>query len=184
MSTEGERREFEEEALVHLDSLYGLGLRLTGGDESRAEDLVRESCLEAYRSRDDFEPGTDCRAWLTAILRDTFISEYRERESRTTPVEHEDEASGRCVFADVKEEDPAGGFFDRIVDDEVVDAVEELDDALRVPLVLSDLEGFGYREIADALGIPAATVRSRLHRARRRLQGKLYEHAREMGCVR
>lgn len=183
--TRGEKREeFEEEALVHLDALYGLGLRLTGGDEARAEDLVQETCLKAYRSWDDFEPGTDCRAWLTTILRNTFISAFRRRKSRPTAVEYADEVSGRSVFGDVRDEDPAGEFFDRIVDDEVVEAIDDLDDAFRVPLVLSDLEGFGYREIADALEIPVGTVKSRLHRARRRLQEELYEYARETGYVR
>lgn len=183
-SPEQRRREFEEEALVHLDALYGLGLRLTGGDESRAEDLVQETCLRAYRSWDDYEPGTDCRAWLMTILRNTFLSEYRRRKRRPTPVEYDDEAGGRSVFAEVKGGDPEEEFFGRIVDDAVVEAIEDLDEAFRVPLVLSDLEGFGYREIADAMEIPVGTVKSRLHRARRRLQEKLYEYAREMGYVR
>lgn len=177
------RREFEEEALVHLDALYGLGLRLIRGDEGRTEDQVQGACVRA-RSRDDYEPGTDCPAWLTTLLRNTFLDPYPRRERRPAGVGYDHDATGRSVSRHVRDEERDGEFFGRIVDDEVVEAIEDLEGAFRVPLVLADLEGFGHREIADALDVPVGTVDSRLRRARTRVQGKLYEYAREMGYVR
>lgn len=172
--------EFREEALSHLDALYGLGLRLTGGDEARAEDLVREAMLDAWRSWESFEVGTNCRAWLMAIVRDTFIDEFRKREDRR-PRDECDDVEERSVREELREADTEEAFFQRIGDDEVVRAIQGLEDELRVPLVLSDLEGLTYAEVAEALGIPVGTVKSRLFRARRRLQRELYDCARETG---
>lgn len=176
------RVEFEEEALVHLDALYGLGLRLTGGDEARAEDLVQEAALKAWRSWDTYEKGTNCRAWLMTILRNTFVNEFRRRKSRPARVDYDD-VEERPVWGKLKEEDPEGEFFDRVVDDEVVRAVEDLPAEFRVTLVLSDVEGLGYEEISQQLGVPLGTVKSRLYRARRRLQNELYEYAVSMGYL-
>lgn len=177
-----ERAGFESEALVHLDALYGLAMRLTGGDEARAEDLVQDAILKAYRAWEDFERGTNCRAWLMTILRNTFISGYRRNQRRPTSVDL-DEVADRSVFADVQDADPEGRFFDRIIDDEVVAAIDALPDDFRIPVVLSDLEGLGYQEVAESLGIPVGTVKSRLFRARKRLQKRLYSYAREMGYI-
>lgn len=174
---------FEAEALVHLDVLYGLALRFTGGEEAAAQDLVQDTMLKAYRAWDNYEPGTNCRAWLTTILRNTFINNLRRRQKRPTPVEYE-EVAERSVFMELQEANAAGGFFDRIVDEEVVRAIEELPEDFRVPLVLADLEGIGYQEISELLEIPVGTVKSRLFRARRRLQQKLYRYAVEMGYIR
>ncbi|MDX1577430.1 MAG: sigma-70 family RNA polymerase sigma factor [Gemmatimonadota bacterium] len=183
----GEKRdrdaEFEREALPHLDALYGLALRLTGGDEARSHDLVQEAMLKAYRAWDDYELGTNCRAWLMTILRNTFINEFRSKQRRPTPVEFE-EVAERSVFPELRDTDPEGRFFERIVDEEVVEAIQDLPEAFRVPLVLSDVEGLSYQEIAEAMDIPVGTVKSRLFRARRRLQRELYAYAREMGYIR
>ena len=176
------RREFEDEALVHLDALYGQGLRLTGGDDSRAEDLVQETMLRAWRSWDTYELGTNCRAWLMTILRNIFVNEFNRRKSRPDPVDY-DAVEERPAGAELREEDPSGELFDRMIDDEVVRAIQELDDEFRVTLVLSDVDGLSYAEIAEQLGIPEGTVKSRLYRARRRLQGKLYDYARSMGYL-
>lgn len=174
--------EFEDEALVHLDALYGLARRLTGGDAARAEDLVQETVLKAFRAWDDFELGTNCRAWLMTILRNTFINQFRRRRRRPAPVEFE-EVQDRSVFEETKDVDPEGSFFDRIIDEEVVAAIDQLPAEFRIPVVLSDLEGLNYREIADIMEIPVGTVKSRLFRARKRLQKKLYSYAREMGYI-
>jgi RNA polymerase sigma-70 factor (ECF subfamily) len=179
---EQKQREFEEEALVHLDALYGLALRLSGGDEPRAEDLVQESILKAYRAWDRFEAGTNCRAWLMTILRNTFINQFRQKKSRPTPIEFEQAAER--PFADaLYEADPEGRIFDHIIDDQVIGAIDELPEEFRVVVVLSDLEGLTYQEVAELMGIPVGTVKSRLFRARKRLQERLYEYAVEMGYL-
>lgn len=183
MNEPGDRSaQFEAEALVHLDRLHGLALRLTGGDGPRAEDLVQETVLKAWRAWDRFEPGTDARAWLSTILRNTFINDFRRRRRRPDPVAF-DEIADRAVFAEVAEDDPEGGFFDRLVDDEVVAAIDALPDDFRVAVVLSDLEGLSYEEVSEAMGIPVGTVKSRLYRGRRRLQRRLYSYAKEMGYL-
>lgn len=176
------REEFEREALVHLDALYGLGLRLTGGDEARSEDLVQETVLNAWRSWDTYESGTNCRAWLMTILRNTFINQFRRQKSRPSEVDYDDLAE-RSTFFRLKDQDPEGEFFDRLVNDEVVEAIEGLPEEFRTTLVLSDLEGLSYGEIAEQLGIPVGTVKSRLYRGRRRLQEKLYEYAVSVGYL-
>lgn len=166
-----------------MDVLYGLALRFTGGDEPAAQDLVQDTMLKAYRAWDSFDSGTNCRAWLTTILRNTFINNLRRRQARPTPVEY-DEVAERPVYPELHVADAEGGFFDRIVDEEVIRAIEELPEDFRVPLVLADLEGIGYLEISELLEIPLGTVKSRLFRARRRLQRRLYRYAVEMGYVR
>jgi RNA polymerase sigma-70 factor (ECF subfamily) len=179
---EHKRREFEDEALVHLDALYGLALRLSGGDEPRAEDLVQEVVLKAYRAWDRFEAGTNCRAWLMTILRNTFINQFRQQKSRPTPVEFEQVAE-RPFYDALYEADPEGRIFDHIVDDQVIAAIDELPEEFRVAVVLSDLEGLSYQEVAELMGTPVGTVKSRLFRARKRLQERLYEYAVEMGYL-
>lgn len=181
-SGEEKRDEFRREALVHLDALYGLGLRLTGGDASEAEDLVRETVLRAYRARDDYGTGTPGRAWLTTILRNIFVGEHREVKRRPDPGDR-DEVEGRSVLGGVGEADPESDVLDRLADREVAEAIEELEDAFRVPLVLADLEGLSHGEVARTLDVTVGTATSRLFRARRRLQAKLYEQARRDGAA-
>ncbi len=177
------RRDFEQEALVHLDALFGLALRLTGGDEPRAQDLVQDAVLKAFRSWDNFERGTNCRAWLMTILRNTFINEFRKHKARPVPVEY-DLLADRPSSADLFVADPSGELFDRIVDGDIVRAVQDLPEAFRIPIILSDLQGLSYQEVADLMDIPVGTVKSRLFRARKRLQQALYEYGVEMGYVR
>lgn len=176
------RDDFGEEALVHLDALYGLALRFAGGDEADAQDLVQETILRAWRSWDSYERGTNCRAWLMTILRHTFIGDFRRRQRRPYPVDYDD-AEEWGIWPQLREQDPEGRFFDHVIDDRIVEAIEGLPSKYRVPLVLSDLQGLHYQEIAEELEIPVGTVKSRLHRARRRLQNELYEYARSMGYV-
>jgi len=176
------RREFESEALPHLDALFGLALRLTGGDEPRSEDLVQEAMLKAWRSWDGYEVGTNCRAWLMTILRNRFINDFRRDRARPAALELEQLAEGHGASA-LYERDPEGRVFDRLVHQYVVRAIEELPDEFRVPVVLVDVEGFGYHEVAETLGIQIGTVKSRLHRGRKRLQEKLQRFADERGYL-
>jgi RNA polymerase sigma-70 factor (ECF subfamily) len=169
------RSAFEKEALVHLDALYRVGLRLTG-NASDADDLVQETMLKAYRSWDQYQPGTNAKGWLLTILRNSFINEYRRRTRHPETVDV-DTIEPFAVFQDIQEEDPQGAFFDKIVDDEVLQAIDGLPDAFRETVVLSDVEGMSYQEIGKILGVPVGTVKSRLFRARQMLQGKLYDYA-------
>ena len=176
------RARFEREALVHLDSMYRVARRLTG-DAADADDLVQDALLKAYRGWDTFTPGTNARAWLLTILRNAFINEYRRRSRRpeTVPL---DTAEASAALPETGADDPQARFFDRIVDDEVLRAVDALPEAFREAVVLSDIEGLDYRETARVLGVPVGTVKSRLFRGRRLLKTKLYQYAVEMGYIR
>jgi RNA polymerase sigma-70 factor (ECF subfamily) len=176
------REEFEREALVHLDTLYNVALRLCG-NASDAEDLVQETVTKAFRAWDKYETGTNCRAWLVTILRNTFINQYRRASRQPSSVQF-DTVENIAVFDDVKDRDPEGSFFHEIVDEEVKRAIQDLPEDFRIPLVLSDVEGMSYAEIAAVLDLPVGTVKSRLFRGRRRLQQRLYEYAMEMGYIR
>jgi RNA polymerase sigma-70 factor, ECF subfamily len=175
------RASFEREALVHLDALYRVALRLTG-NASDADDLVQETMLKAYRAWDQYEKGTNAKGWLLTILRHAFINEYRRRTRHPETVDL-DTIEPFAVFGEIQEEDPQGAFFDRIVDDEVLRAIDALPEAFRETLVLSDVEGMSYQEIGKILEIPVGTVKSRLFRARQLLQAKLYDYAVNMGYI-
>jgi RNA polymerase sigma-70 factor (ECF subfamily) len=176
------REAFEAEILPQLDSLYRLALGLTT-DPSRAEDLVQDTVLKAIRYWRRFQPGTNIRSWLFTILRNTFISAYRRRQREPIPMDVET-AEQHAGFRAVGDADPEGTFFARIVDARVLEALDALPDDFREALVLSDVESLSYAEIAGVLDIPVGTVKSRVFRARRRLQEVLYDHAVEMGYVR
>src|SRR5213593_1192943 len=175
------RASFEREALTHLDSLYRVALRLTG-NAAEADDLVQETMLKAYRAWHQFEKGSNAKGWLLTILRHAFINEYRRKIRHPESVDL-DAIEPYAVFSEVQDEDPQGAFFDRIVDDEVLRAIDQLPEAFRETLVLSDVEGMSYQEIAGILQVPVGTVKSRLFRARQLLQGKLYDYAVEMGYI-
>lgn len=175
------RRAFEAEALPHLDTVYRVALRLAG-DETQAEDLVQETMLKAYRSWHQYRPGTNVRAWLLTIVRHTFINEYRKRRRAGTEIDVS-QVEAFTVFPEVQEVDPEGHFFDQIVDDEVLRAIDALPDEFREALILSDVEGLAYAEIAQVTEVPVGTVKSRLFRARQALQRELYDYAVEMGYI-
>lgn len=176
------RDAFEAEVIPQLDSLYRLALRLTT-DPSRAEDLVQDTVLKAFRSWQSFQPGTNIRSWLFTILRNTFINDYRRRQREPIPMDLE-AVEPHASFRAVDDEDPEGTFFSQIVDAKVLEAIDRLPEDFREVLVLSDIENLPYAEIAGVLGIPVGTVKSRLFRARRQLQEVLYDHAVEMGYIR
>lgn len=173
---------FEREALVHLDLLYRVALRLSGS-AADADDLVQETMLRAFRSWQQYEPGTNARAWLLTILRNQFINEYRRRR-RHAQATDEIAADPHAVFQSVHDADPSGAFFDRIVDDRVLAAIDALPDEFREAVILVDSEGLSYEEAAKVLDVPIGTVKSRLFRARRRLQQELYDYAVDMGYIR
>jgi RNA polymerase sigma-70 factor (ECF subfamily) len=174
-------RTFDAEALPHLDALYRVALRLTG-DPSQAEDLVQDTMLKAYRAWRQYRPGTNAKGWLLTILRNTFINDYRRR--KLEPVAMDLEAvEPHALYRAVEQSDPEGAFFSKIVDAKVLEAIDALPPEFREVLVLSDIEGMRYAEIAESLQVPVGTVKSRLFRARRQLQAALYAHAVEMGYI-
>lgn len=175
------RPEFDRDVLPHLDLLYRVALRFTR-EPAKAEDLVQDTMVKAYRNWEKFEPGTSARAWLLAILRNTFINAYRREKREPIPMEHE-VLDLHMAAQPGEESDPEGAFFDKIVDEKILQALDALPPEFREVMVLSDIEGLPYAEIAHALSIPVGTVKSRLFRARRLMQTDLYEHAVEMGII-
>ena len=179
---------FEAEALPWLDAVYRFALRLTGGVATEAEDLTQETFLRAYRSWNTFEPGTNARSWLFTICRNVFLRQ-RQLKARVPETPSADLAAELDAIAaiDVFHDaalDPEHRFFDALVDDEVIRALDSLPTEFREAVALSDVEGLGYNEIAKVLGVPKGTVKSRIFRGRRLLQEKLRAYALEMGYIR
>jgi RNA polymerase sigma-70 factor (ECF subfamily) len=172
---------FEREALPHLDTCFRVACRLTG-DPSRAEDLVQETMLKAFRAWHRFRPGTNARGWLLTILRNSFINQYRKQKREPLGVDI-DAVDPMAIYHRVGQTDPEGEFFGKLIDRRVLAAIDGLAIEFREVLVLSDIEDLGYAEISSMLEIPIGTVKSRLFRARRHLQEQLYDHAVEMGYI-
>ena len=174
--------------MEHMGSLYTAALRMTR-NPADAEDLVQETYLKAYRAFGTFQEGTNLKAWLYRILTNTFINSYRSKKRRPEQTEIEDvedlylyrrlggleaATAGRSAEEEV---------LDRFTDTDVKEAIEALPEQFRMAVLLADVEGFSYKEIAEILDIPIGTVMSRLHRGRRALQKRLYEFGRQRGLV-
>lgn len=179
--SDDERRRFEAEALPHLDALYRYASHLSG-DATLAEDLTQETLWKAYRAWHQFRPGSNVRAWLLTILRNTFINQYRRRQHQGETVDIA-EIEPYAVFREVQDVDPEARFFDNLVDHEVTQAIDALPPEFREVLLLSDAEDLSYAEIGEILGVPVGTVKSRLFRARRALQERLYRYAADAGYI-
>jgi RNA polymerase sigma-70 factor (ECF subfamily) len=188
LSLSGEDKErFQRDALPLLDSLYGAALRMTR-NPADAEDLVQETMLRAYRAFDRFEPGTNLKAWLFRILTNAYINTYRKRQREPQKVSA-DEIEEFDLYRELRNHDPQLAetpetlVLDNLVDSDILEAIEQLPDQFRLAVVLSDIEGFTYAEMADIMDVPMGTVMSRLHRGRKALQKRLWEIARERGIV-
>lgn len=177
------RGSFETEALPELAGLRARALRLAGGDEMRAGDLVQETMLRALSFWDSYERGTNVGAWLMTILRNVFISDYRRRQRAPLPFPV-DETFERASLPHVDHPDPECQFFDGIIDREVREAIGGLSEPMRLPFLLSCLEDLSHAEIGGLLDLPVGTVKSRLHRARRRLRSRLHDYGLERGYLR
>ena len=175
------RAEFEREALLHLDALYSFALKLSRSRDD-AEDLVSDTMLRAIERWGQYRLGTNIRAWLFTILYHLFVSRKRRIDARE--VLAPDDADGSGAFEPVGEADPERSFYDSFIDEQVVAAIEALPDEYRSAVMLSDVQGMRYAEIAHVLGVPEGTVKSRLFRGRRILQRKLRGYAAEMGYIR
>ncbi len=185
-SGEDLRREFEGQAFPLMPGLYGAALRLTR-NPADAEDLVQETFLRAFRGFRTFEPGTNLRAWMYRILTNTFINSYRkrQREPQTIP---DDGVEEWYLYNRLAREAPdssaEAAVLESLPDEDVQAALEALPDGFRTAVLLADVEGFSYKEIAEIMGVPIGTVMSRLHRGRKALQKALFETMRERGLVR
>ena len=183
-----DRARFAEEALPLAPQLYSAAMRMTR-NTADAEDLVQETYLKGYRSFATFEEGTNLRAWLYRILTNTYINSYRAKQRRPEETDLdsiEDFYLYRRIggleeaLASRSAEDE---LMDLFTDDEVKQALEDLPENFRLPVLLADVEGFSYKEIAEMLDIPMGTVMSRLHRGRKAMQKALFEFAEQRGLV-
>jgi RNA polymerase sigma-70 factor (ECF subfamily) len=182
------RQEFERQALVHTDSLYGAAYRLTRNARD-AEDLVQDALLRAYRFWDSFEQDSNCKAWLLRIVTNTFINEYqrkkRSREVLDQASAEQEATDGVLVHADAGDrQTPERVLLDRSVSDDVQRALDALPDDFRTAVVLCDVQGLSYKEIAEIMQTPVGTVMSRLFRGRKLLAATLREFAASEGYVR
>lgn len=178
-------REFEEFALMHLDALYRTALRLTR-NRAEAEDLVQETCLRAFQNFHRFNPLTNCQVWLLTIMRNIFLNRMRragrevlEGDASALETFHERLMTPASVAGNPEEE-----FFQRLLHDDIDRALRALPLPFREAVILADLEGLSYKEVAEVLGCPTGTVMSRLSRGRHLLRHLLSRFAREYGYVR
>lgn len=174
---------FEHELLPHAGALSTFAYHLTY-NEADADDLVQDAYLRAYKSIHSYQEGTNAKAWLFRILRNAFINEYRKKSNQPTKVDYEEvvnfhkeeDDTSYSSYLDLREE-----MFEGMMGDEVTMAINSLSDEARVVILLCDIEGFKYDEIATILGVPIGTVRSRLFRARNSLKERLKEYAESLG---
>jgi RNA polymerase sigma-70 factor (ECF subfamily) len=174
---------FNREFMPHIDSMYNFAFRLTT-DEDDANDLVQDTYLKAFRFITSFEQGTNAKAWLFRILKNSFINDYRKKSKEPSKVDYQEvettynseEAADATYTVDLR----ADAVQD-LIGDEVATALNSLPVDFRTVIILCDIEGFTYEEMAKILDIPIGTVRSRLHRARNLLKEKLKNYAGSMG---
>ena len=179
---------FAEQAMPLMSSLYSAALRMTR-NPADAEDLVQETYLKAYRGFGGFKDGTNLKAWLYRILTNTFINSYRSKKRRPDETEL-DEVEDLYLYRRLGalEQALAGRsaedeLMDWFTEAEIKEALEELPEQFRMAVLLADVEGFSYKEIAEILDVPIGTVMSRLHRGRKGLQKRLYDFAKERGLT-
>jgi RNA polymerase sigma-70 factor (ECF subfamily) len=178
----GQAPDFEEVALVHLDLLYRTALRLTH-DRAEADDLVQETWLRALRHFDQFDPGSNCRAWLVTILRNAFLNRLRRQGRERLECDMTGERGDSAPFEDsaIERSTPEEEFFQTVFHGDVERALKSLAPAFQQVIVLADFEGLTYKEIAQVLNCPIGTVMSRLSRARQLLRTELRTLARAHG---
>jgi len=175
-------RIFEKEFLPHIGSMYNFAYRLTFNEDD-AKDLVQETYLKAFRFLNSFQQGTNAKAWLFRILKNSFINDFRKKSKQPAKVDYQEvESYYNSDDVDVSmTTDLRVETVQHMIGDEVSNALNVLAVDFRTVIILCDLEGFTYEEMSKILDIPIGTVRSRLHRARNLLKEKLQKYAKSMG---
>jgi RNA polymerase sigma-70 factor (ECF subfamily) len=182
------KEKFTSDAMQYAPQLFSTALRMTR-NRSDAEDLVQETYIKGWRSFHSFQEGTNLRAWLFRIMTNTYINKYNAKKRKGTEVELDDVEElflyKRLGSIDQSQLSSSAEdqMLDLFTDDEVKNALESLPEDFRIPVLLSDVDGFAYKEIAEMLEIPIGTVMSRLHRGRKAMQKMLYEYARDRGLI-
>jgi RNA polymerase sigma-70 factor (ECF subfamily) len=182
------KEKFTSDAMQYAPQLFSTALRMTR-NRSDAEDLVQETYIKGWRSFHTFQEGTNLRAWLFRIMTNTYINKYNAQKRKGTEVELDDVEElflyKRLGSIDQSQLSSSAEdqMLDLFTDDEVKGALESLPEDFRIPVLLSDVDGFSYKEIAEMLEIPMGTVMSRLHRGRKAMQKMLYEYARDRGLI-
>jgi RNA polymerase sigma-70 factor (ECF subfamily) len=173
---------FESEFLPHIDAMYNFAFRITY-DEDTAKDLLQDTYYKAFRFIESFQQGTNAKAWLFRILKNSFINEFRKKNKEPSMVDYQDVETyynsddvNEVITSDLRVE-----VLQDMIGDEVSNALNSLAVDFRIVIILCDLEGFTYEEMSKILDIPIGTVRSRLHRARNLLREKLRAYAKSMG---
>jgi len=176
--------EFIKEALPHEDALYNYALKISGNSDD-AQDLVQETYYKAYRHFDKFQTGTNSKAWMFMILKNSFINDYRKSKREPYKLDYEQIQN---FYENVKSDRGQTNnldkeFYNDLLDDELTEAIDQLPTKMREVFLLCDLDGNSYEETAELVGCPVGTVRSRLHRARHMLQETLMDYAKDKGFL-
>jgi len=176
------QEDFQEEIIPHLDAMYNFGLRLTS-DPNDAEDLVQDTIVKAFRFFSSYEKGTNAKAWLFRILKNSYINNYRKKSKQPSQVDYDEVSSFyETIRADRTDtSDLEDRMFRELIDDDIANALEQLPEDFRTVVLLCDVEDFTYEEIANMLDVPIGTIRSRLHRGRNLLKAELVEYAQKRG---
>lgn len=183
-TTKSLHKEFEQEAIPHMDILYNYALRMTSNADD-AHDLLQETFLKAYRFWDKYEKGTNVRAWLFRIMKNTYINLYRKAVKEPDTVDYNDIQNFYNIIRENSSDanDLQEKLFGHLLDDDITKALESLPEEFRTVVILCDIEELTYEEIAEFVECPVGTVRSRLHRGRKLLYAKLFDYAKKKGFL-
>lgn len=176
------QKDFDDEIIPHMDALYNFALRLTT-DPNDAEDLVQDTIVKAYRFFSSYEKGTNAKAWMFRILKNSFINNYRKTSKKPSQVDYDEVSS---YYESIRAErtetsDLENLMFREMMDDDLSMALKRLPEDFRTVVLLCDVDGYTYEEIANMLDVPIGTIRSRLHRGRNLLKTELLEYAKKRG---
>ncbi len=183
-STRQKYKEFDELVVPYTDALFSFAMKMTGSQDN-SDDLVQETLLKAFRFFDKFERGTNIKAWLFSIMKNSFINEYRKQSKKPGMVDYDDVQNfyDNIKSTEIEFQHVVGDAFSNVLDDDVSNALATLPTDFQTIIILSDLEGYNYEEIAEFMSCPIGTVRSRLHRARKMLYSKLHDYAHSKGFI-